>query len=366
MVVYTCNCNTKVMMSVLPTSLLHDGSEAPLPCRRPPEEKLAALALSISAERGEQPAKGPRQELYVGEIRDMLMPHGPACPRCQGLDVVRYGRRGAVQRYKCKACRCYFTDLTGSVLHRIRRRDRWLDFCLCMVEGLSVRETAKSIGICKNTAFAWRHRVIAALASADSQAICEGIVEVAQWPLIRSFKGSRPPTEADMSEMEPIVRRNPTAYRRLFPECRQVALVVAVDRSGTARAGVALHGERLRDVLSHMMSETADPCAFRDYASLPMRMDWPGRVNWIGRRKGRFNTSDRLDPGPLYHVRNVRRMLYDFRCWLRPLRGVATKYLLRYFAWYLRTAALAHTRAGAAAKLFSFESIAAHSPQEPG
>jgi hypothetical protein len=169
-----------------------------------------------------------------------------------------------------------------------------------------------------------------------------------------------------MSEMEPIVRRNPTAYRRLFPECRQVALVVAVDRSGTARAGVALHGERLRDVLSHMMSETADPCAFRDYASLPMRMDWPGRVNWIGRRKGRFNASDRIDPGPLYHVRNARRMLYGFRCWLKPFRGVATKYLLRYFSWYVHIAAMAPARTHAAAKLLFFEALTAHSLRAPG
>jgi transposase-like protein len=353
-------------MPVLPASLLHTDFEAPLACRRPPEEKLAALALSISEKRGGPPASGLRQELYVGEIRDALMPHGPACPRCRGLNVVRYGKRGAVQRYKCKSCPCYFTDLTGSVLHRIRRRDLWLDFCLCMVEGLSVRETAKSLGICKNTAFAWRHRVIAALASADSQTICEGIVEVAQWPLIRSFKGSRPPKEADMSEMEPIVRRNPIAYRRLFPKCRQAALVVAVDRSGTARAGVALHEDRLRDVLSGMMSGTADPCAFKDYASLPVRMDWPGRVNWIGRRKGRFNSADRLDPGPLYHVRNARRVVYDFRYWLKPARGVATKHLLRYFSWYLRIAAMAPMRTYAAAKLLFFEALAAYSLPRPG
>ena len=353
-------------MPVLTASLLHAGSEAPIACLRPSEEKLAALALPIGAERGGPPARGPRQELYVGEIRDALMPHGPTCPRCRGLNVVRYGKRGAVQRYKCKSCPCYFTDLTGSVLHRIRRRDRWLDFCLCMVEGLSVRETAKSLGISKNTAFAWRHRVIAALASADSEAMCEGIVEVAQWPLIRSFKGSRPPEEADMSELEPIVRRNPIAYRRLFPECRRAALVVTVDRSGTARAGVVHHEERLRDVLSHMMSETADPCAFKDYASLPAKMDWPGRVNWIGRRRGRLSTSDRLDPGPLYHVRNARRVVYDFRYWLKPFRGVATKHLLRYFSWYIRIAAMAPARTHASARLLFFEALAAYSLPRPG
>jgi len=93
-----------------------------------------------------------------------------------------------------------------------------------------------------------------------------------------------------------------------------------------------------------MMSATADPCAFNDYASLPARMDWPGRVNWIGRRRGRLSTSDRLDPGPLYHVRNARRVVYDFRCWLKPFRGVATKHLLRYFSWYVRIAAMAPAR----------------------
>ena len=353
-------------MLVLPVSLLRADSESPIACLRPAEEKLAALALSISAERGGPPASGPRQELYVGENRDALMPHGPVCPRCRSLRVVRYGKRGAAQRYKCKDCSFHFTDLTGSVLHRIRRRDLWLDFCLCMVKGLSVRETARKLRFSKNTAFAWRHRVISALSSADSEAICEGIVEVAQWPVIRSFKGSQPPEGMSVDNLAPAIRRNKVVYRHFYPAGRQAALVVAVDRSGRARAGVVLHGGRLRDALSAMMSEKADPCAFRDHASLPARMDWPGRVNWIGRRRGRMNTADRLDPGPLYHVRNARRMLYDFRIWLRPFRGVATKYLVRYFSWYLRMAILAHTRAGVAATLLLFEALKAYSLTRTG
>ena len=119
-------------MLVLPVSLLRADSESPIACLRPAEEKLAALALSIGAERGEPPASGPRHELYVGEIRDALMPHGPVCPRCRGLRVVRCGKRGAMA-LQIKDCSFHFTDLTGSVLHRIRRRDLWLDFCLCMV-----------------------------------------------------------------------------------------------------------------------------------------------------------------------------------------------------------------------------------------
>ena len=95
-------------------------------------------------------------------------------------------------------------------------------------------------------------------------------------------------------------------------------------------------------------------------------MDWLGRVNWIGRRRGRFNSADRINPGPLYHVRNARSLLYRFRYWLRPFHGVATKYLLRYFSWYLRMVALSHIGLQAAAKLLFFEALEAYSLPWPG
>jgi transposase-like protein len=214
MVTYTCYYSIKALLPVFPASLLRADSESPAACLRPSKEKLAALALSISEKRGEPPVRGPRQELYLGEIRDALMPHGPVRPRCRSLRVVRYGKRGAVQRHKCK--------------------------------GLSVRETARRLGISKNTAFAWRHRVISALTSADSRTVCQGIVEVVQWPIIRSFKGSRPPKGTDVEHLEPTIRRNYLVYRHFYPQSRLAALVVAVDRSGRARAGVVLQEERLR------------------------------------------------------------------------------------------------------------------------
>ncbi len=217
------------------------------------------------------------------------------------------------------------------------------------------------LGISKNTAFAWRHRAIAALAFADSETLCDGIVEVAQWPLICSFKGSPVPQGAQINDLHWTVRRYQLGYRSFYPASRQAALVLAVDRSGRARAGVVLHDEHLSDTLRGMMSTTAHPCAFKDYASLPARMDWPGRVNWIGRRRGRFNPADRVNPGPLYHVRNARCLLYDFRNWVRAFRGVATKHLLRYFSWHLRSAALAHTSPEAAAKAFFLEVLRAYS-----
>lgn len=353
-------------MAVRTSSILRASSKAPFGCERPIEERLAALALPISAERGELPSRAVRAELWVGEIRDALMPRGPVCPSCRGSAIVRYGKRRGVQRYKCKECRSYFTDLTGFALHRVRRRDLWLDFCQCMVEGLSVRQTARSLGISKNTAFAWRHRVIAALASADSHIPCSGIVEVVHHPLVRSFKGSQVPNGARLDDLDWIVRRYRSAYRHALPPARLGGFLLAVDREGRARARVTMHGESLAGALRRIASYDADICAYRSYSSLAAPMDWPDRVNWVGGRRGRLKARDRLDPGPLYHARNVRGLLHKFRDWMRPFRGVATRYLLRYFSWYLRASACAAVRPGAAARFLFFEALQASVHPEPG
>lgn len=63
----------------------------------------------------------------------------------------------------------------------------------------------------------------------------------------------------------------------------------------------------------------------------------------------------RVDVGPLYHVRNANRLIHCFEEWMRRFCGVATKYLLRYFSWYLRRATLAAASPAVAAKLLFFE-----------
>jgi len=48
MVGYACRDDLKVLMPVLPTSLLHAGFETPIACLKPSEEKLAARASAAA------------------------------------------------------------------------------------------------------------------------------------------------------------------------------------------------------------------------------------------------------------------------------------------------------------------------------
>ena len=59
--------------------------------------------------------------------------------------------------------------------------------------------------------------------------------------------------------------------------------------------------------------------------------------------------------------------MYDFRCWLKPFRGVATKHLLRYFSWYVRIAAMAPARLfrGQINALRGPRGLFPHGPRQP-
>jgi len=339
---------------VLPVSIITATSHPQFRPRRPARELIASMPAPPT---GEPRPTSTRleEELYVGEVRDAVMPRGLVCPRCGGKAIVRYGKRGSAQRYMCRECERTFTDLTGTVLHGLRRRDLWLEFCKCLMEGLTVRETANRLGVSKNTSFEWRHRAIAALASADEAEKCQGLVELTHRPMLRCFKGSRVPAEANMQHVKPTFRRHHRVYGSFIPASRLITMVVAVDRAGRARAAVARRGEIVTPMLSTMVVSDAQVCAPAFGNRFRFGAGWPGGLYFSDEYRGFRSTVGRVDVGPLYHVRNANRLIHCFEEWMRRFCGVATKYVLRYFSWYLRRATLAAASPAVAAKLLFFE-----------
>ena len=84
------------------------------------------------------------------------------CPDCQSTRIWRWGFKDGVQRFRCKDCGRTFNALTGTPLARLKRLDAWLAYCDALIAGLSVRKAALVVGVHKNTAFRWRHRMLTA------------------------------------------------------------------------------------------------------------------------------------------------------------------------------------------------------------
>ena len=63
-----------------------------------------------------------------------------------------------LRRYRCKACRKTFNATTGTSLHGLHKKDRWLAYRECLADGMMIRDSAKRCKLAVSTSFRWRHR----------------------------------------------------------------------------------------------------------------------------------------------------------------------------------------------------------------
>lgn len=267
----------------------------------------------------------------LDEVREARFAQGLKCPRCGSAAVKRNGtakdKKGLVkQRYLCHGCGRRFNDLTGTPLVYSKKQDLWGKMARCMVEGRSVRKTAETLGVHVATAFAWRHKLLAAHRKLEKSPLT-GIVETDEMYLLHSMKGSRRVADTGRKSR----RRGGVATKRGLSR-EQVCLVVAQDRhqqslaeiSGTGMPSVA----DIRQALSQMVRKEAILCTdgaqpYRKYCQEAEMQHVP--VDGKKRLKG-----------SLYHLNNVNNWHKRFRDWHNvDLRGVATKYLLNYTTWFI-------------------------------
>jgi transposase-like protein len=89
--------------------------------------------------------------------------HPTVCPSCKSNRFKKNGTYKGNQRYQCKTCGKHYRQSTNSSTHGIHNKNLVSLYIQCMEQGLSLRKTAKEIGISLNTAFRWRHKLLSHL-----------------------------------------------------------------------------------------------------------------------------------------------------------------------------------------------------------
>jgi len=262
----------------------------------------------------------------------------PECPHCEGRSVIRWGRIGGRPRYRCKGCRRTFNSLTGTPLAYLKRSDRWAAFRDCMGASLTVRTTAMRIGVHRDTAFRWRHRLLNAIRTTDSPEL-GGRVEVGETTFLFSEKGRRP--------LQRPARRHGSPHR--WASTPRVWVLVAVDDRARLLYGVA----GLRRCTASDVRRTLAPYLRAD-AVLVARDGPLGAVGGFARGAGlTFRRMPLIDRAFAHAppatttwrvereqrpqgdvVGNVTGCVRQLKAWLRPFRGVASRYLPNYLAWH--------------------------------
>lgn len=253
---------------------------------------------------------------------------GRFCPYCRSTSVVRNGKQSdGTQRYKCQSCGKRFQSNSHTLFAGTLTQEKEKQvhrFLQCMLDNLSLRRCAEECRISLPTAFSWRHRILDGVRTFLQDYVADGIVETDETFYNLSFKGRRPDPE------------NPWPGRKrggalTAPTYSLVCIPCAIDRSGVAISRISNLGNPKADDISRVVSNETiknGSVLCTDGAHAYHRVARAADCKLV-QIKGSKGTRG------IYGIQHIN----SYHSHLRNLinhrfRGVATKYLNNYLAWF--------------------------------
>lgn len=250
-------------------------------------------------------------------------PH--TCPHCSSTKIRANGKTSyKAQKYYCNQCEKHFTENTNKVWCYVKKKSDMKTYIYGLLSGYSLRKNAIECGVSLNTSFIWRHKLLRCFDNISAGEY-KGILEVDELFFPVSEKGSRK-----------LV--NPKGPRRSRSKKRginndKVAVIATVDRSGNKGLQVSKLGritkESVAEVLDDKIKDVEVICSDKHVSYESYVKDKNVKHNTIMASHGQRITEK------VYHVQNVNNTDKRIRDFMRPMNGVATKYLQSYLNWFL-------------------------------
>jgi len=243
-----------------------------------------------------------------------------ACPHCGSHDLGKWGQAHGLKRFRCRECKHTFNALTGTPLARLRKKEKWDEFAATLQESATVRSSAETCGVHRNTTFRWRHRFLAWI-NANKPPSLHGVVEADETFFLESEKGSRHLTR------KPRKRGGKASKRGRSKE--QICVLVARDRSGQTTDHIlpAFNAEVLEGVLGPAIDPDAMLCT-----------DGANVYAAFAAKRGLLHEAVNLSAGErvrakTIHLQNVNGYHSRLKGWIARFHGVSTRWLPNYLGW---------------------------------
>ncbi len=229
------------------------------------------------------------------------------CPKCGSFHLVKNGKAKGHQRFICQDCNQHFTEYKNTIFNLTKKNIQlWKSYIKMMFDGYTIKQIANELHICIQTSFRWRHKILSVLENKFMNDTLSGIVEIA------GVKGRK---------------RGGRATKR-GQSNQQKGILVAIDRKknviseiygegklSTKEVNIILNGRiKKKSVL------VADGCSAYDRFADENNFE----LVKIGEEKKKG----------IYHINNVNNYHSLLKEFLRRFKGISTKYLHKYLAWY--------------------------------
>lgn len=255
-------------------------------------------------------------------ILESRFKHGLYCPKCGCTeDIVRFGTRNELQRFRCKSCGSIFTETTNTILTRTHKDlNKWEKYIDCMVNKFSIRKCAKFCKISIMTAFVWRHKILEALSKKYKDTKLSGVIEADETFFPLSFKGSR------NMPREPRHRGGIRTKRGLSLE--QVCVPCGIDRNKNMFGIISnlgkINTQNVEKALKNHIEENSILCTDGEKSYINFTKD--NNFQHIVIKSFKKKTG-------IYHLNHINAYHNGLKKFVKHFVGVATKYLNNYIVW---------------------------------
>lgn len=241
-------------------------------------------------------------------------PH-PSCPRCGSDACAMDGRTPAGHaRWECGECGLRFGSLSGTIFESSKKPLwRWVLFIRLMCFNVQLDACAELCGISHQTAWEWRHRVMATIDGYQDRIVLRDKVWIDEMYV----------TDSDLKG-EPGWRPKRGLSKN------KICTAVAIDVHKNVVAVRCGHGKpsakRIKDALLGHIAEGSE--IFHD-----MERSHKSLVRAVKGVDRPFK-ADTKDPDYVEHMAMVNNLCSWIRRYLRGYVGMNLKYLQSYLNWY--------------------------------
>lgn len=271
-----------------------------------------------------------RSDLTMNEyLTDVRFVNGRCCPHCGSVHVVKNGKRSdGSQNYLCRDCGKQFNIRSNSIVSHSRKdMNVWQSFIECMLQGLSLRKTAEICKIHRNTAFAWRHKILDTLQNMAAGVVLDGVVEMDETFFNISFKGNHKNSKTFKMPRKAHHRGKSVSKRGVSAE--KVCVPCAVNRSGISVAKVSNLGhisiKELHSLFDGKIANGAELCTDKMSAYRTFASDNGLNLHQL--------LSDKRTDG-IYNIQHINSYHSKLKSFMSRFNGVSTKYLNNYLVWH--------------------------------
>ena len=269
-----------------------------------------------------QSIQSSQAEITVNQLIQPIFDSLSQCPHCHSCHFKKWGKAGKTQRYFCNDCHKTFNYKTKTPLAKLRKCEVWEEYAHCMELKLTLREAASICNINLKTAFLWRHRFLIAQSGKYKDKL-SGIIEVDEFFLAYSEKGTK-----KLPNERKARKRGGNIDKRT--KDGQVPVLLSTDRSNHMIDGVlsADTANEIKTYLEPHITKNSVLCSDGAWAYVSIAKN----TNCDHKRliSGKNRVIDKI-----YHIQTVNGAIAHFKGWVDgKMRGVATKYLPHYLAWF--------------------------------